>query len=183
MYRILLGLAMLSFGTAAVADTAGEGFFFAPTLLYYDIEYEEGDSEAEETRTDLDISLGYSFGNLMLGGKYYNSEIDTGSNEVNSTAIGAVIGFEHKAFKLLGSYNFVNVEKEYDEPDLKYSDGTGIIIEMMYIVEFGNWGFGPKLFYKNFTYDEQTLNGQKVEGFDGRDEKEIFPFLAFYFKV
>lgn len=179
---IICGVILLA--QTVQAETDGQGFFFAPTLFYYDIGTKENGSESDQSRMDLDLSAGYSFGRLMLGGKYYHSKIDSnGSGDSKTTAIGAIIGFEHKGFKLLGSYNFLNVEQKIDEPDLKYGDGHGLIFEAMYICDFGGWGFGPKLFYRDFTYESQKFNGKDVKTFKDRQETELLPFLAFYFKV
>ena len=191
--EIFLCVAIL--GCPGFLEGAEDGWYINPALFYLDSEItyqpQWTGSELDAEWVKLNLSAGYSMaGGLLLGLKYYNDKYTEGSGankEVTEiTALGAGVGFRVEELALQVSVMALQAPERTDtRTDLTLSDGTGTMVDLMYLADLGGWYLGPQLTYRSFEYKKMESDNSSlataVSAFTKATETHIEPYICFFF--
>ena len=152
---------------------------------------------SEKTETDgneliLNFSAGYAFGNnVLLGIKHFKdgSKINLKTpfieteTETDETATGIMLGYRYGSFIGQFSYLAVNtpittVQSGSTNVINKYSDGSGFIIDLTYLIDLKGFFFGPQISYIEIEYASYDDGGITDNLFVSKKETSLKPQFA-----
>lgn len=196
IWKFFIVLVTLHPSVLMAKQGGGQGFFVSPALFYMQESQKIATTSAkgttEVTTTILNTTMGYAVGNgLLLGLKYYDEQRDTeyetandiGKAEVKVRGIGPTVGYEFGAFKLTATLFVLDDPKRTEKDGNKtiYSEGSGQIVDALYMFDVGSIGVGPQLSLIEMTYKREEVNGTENTTFKSRTDRLLLPSVAFWF--
>lgn len=199
--KVLVGALGIFFSLSANAAGMSEGFYVNLGLSYDSYSNSEttdpGTGEETDSRTSSDLltnfSGGYSLGNgFLIGAKYYaittswNTEAADGTTAEGTygwSTMGVLGGYVHNEFLFQFSYLLLDppsYKQTWDNGnnEIEYKDGSGWILDFMYMLGSSNFKFGPQLSYVRFEYSVRDVNGTEDPEFVSLVESWIVPQFA-----
>lgn len=147
-------LLLLTVGKQASAE-----FIFHPSVLYFNYNEQLPSSATDQvTLTYYDFKVGFTEGNLYLGGLYSLADRNYGGSIIRRTNYGGSIGYFTRSLYLLGHVLFgasYNRQGSYT-----LNNGFGFQVDLGYLFPLGtNVSAGPQLSYTNITYKNESAGG------------------------
>lgn len=186
-------------GVLASTPAFGEqgSWFLNPSLLYQssDVTFqpESSGSGGEGEWVKLNVAAGASVGGgLLLGVKYFNEKqsqkSSSGSSQTTEnisevTALGVSFGFQVNELVLMVSVMAIQAPVRTNNiSEITLSEGSGTILDVMYLTDLGGWSVGPQLTWRSFDYekmeDKDDPDSNQVQSFSKASETWIEPYLA-----
>ena len=156
------------------SDT-GNALVFSPAIFYRALNNQNG---PDETLLITDLNLGVKLSALYLGAMLGRESSDPAGSEQKQ--YGPSIGLIAAGFDFIATYH-VFAEKEQDGRTLK--DGTGMQIDLgRKFMLSPTFGLGPRLSFKRFRFNKESVAGVETEIPGGETVEEFVPtFAAIFF--
>ena len=131
-------------------------------------------------------------GGLLLGVKYFSEEKSTSPQGSSGdsvtetvTAAGVTVGFKMEQLVLQVSVMGLQPPKYTNNiSDISLSDGSGTILDLMYLADLGGWYLGPQVTWRSFEYkkyvDKNDPDSSASEAFTKATEVYIEPYLSVF---
>jgi hypothetical protein len=203
LFKFIILISGLLFGSQSSFAALGEGIVFNLGLSWerYTISQtdiidpatgEEDTQEDQGTRLILNGSLGYSLGGgLLAGAKFYRDGsayadiTNDAESETTDFALGIMVGYTFDQFLFQFSYlgllsDLERTRTSDNGNDVRvHSDGSGFILDAMYMFDLSGFSFGPQLSYISIEYNKYVINDVEQTDFVNRTETWVKPQFAF----
>ena len=180
---------------------AAAGFLVDFGAIYYqggDGNYGQGNFDVGTTE-HLDLIGAYHFQSGLLLGVQYLSSTSSGSNaaaggtasyDLKTTAWGAAVGWADPKGGLSVTAAYLidpaTTNTSTNTPTggastqtaTTLSGTSGYVIDVGYHYPFGNWGAGPVISYRSYTYQKSVVNGVQDSAYNSASEYLLTPLFS-----
>ena len=186
-----IGAALAIIGSTGYSAGLSDGGFLQAGVYYYTLDLVDKQTDANDntqkvSRTFLNLTAGYSMASgLLLGLKYLSLTTKSGaSGEVQQKVTGAGLGigfFSDGLYVMVSTMALIAPEWELTggTTEQTYSDGSGLVLDLAYLLDVGGWFLGPQITWQSLEYTKLKVDGQVDTDFIKRTATEIQPYLAF----
>ncbi len=131
---------------------------------------------SDSTEIPFYLKFGHTFANsVYVGAAYHNSSFTgTGSSDVDTSLVGATVGYRGMNWYIDASYFFMG---ELEQGNFVYTKSSGMQVDVGYRAWLtDSFAIAPILSWRSLTHDDLELNGNPID--EELERTEIRPYLG-----